>query len=52
VRHELEAESESGGDYLAQVADLKIHLRDLPTAGVAAGDLDHRLGDGERVQAR
>src|SRR5215212_4180583 len=48
---ELEAEGERGGYYLAQVAYLQVHLGDLAAGRVAAGDLYHRVGYGELVQA-
>src|SRR5215208_4803811 len=50
--HQLEPKGEGGGDDLAQVADLQMHLRDPPPVGVAAGYLDHRVCYGELVHAR
>jgi hypothetical protein len=52
LRHQLEPEGERRGDDLTQVADLHVHFRYPPPVGVAAGDLDHRVGYGELVQAR
>src|SRR5215210_7081688 len=49
--HEFEAEGQGGGDDLAQVADLQVHLRYAASVRVAGGDPDYGLGYGQLVQA-